>query len=144
MLILPLLLGLTACSSNALSEAAKIEAATSLACSSAFTIVSQAQQSGLMTTADATAVVNILINVEQINQQAEMATAAIAAAPTSTNTGAANILTIVQPVATAVTNAVNGGFVGIKDAATKQKVLLVFQTAQTALTAALAIIQAVK
>jgi hypothetical protein len=135
---------LTACSSNALTAAAKIEAATSLGCSTAFTIVSQANTAGLVSTADATAVITQLLVIEQVNQQAENATAAIAAAPTSTNSSAANVLAIVQPIATAVDNAVAGGFVGIKDAGTKQKVLLAITTAQTAITGALAIIKAVK
>lgn len=135
---------LIACSTSALTAAAKIEGATSIGCSTAFTIISQANTAGLISTADALPVINQLILIEQANQQAEMATAAIAAAPTSSNSSASNILTIVQPIATAVNNAVAGGFVGIKDAGTRQKVLLAIQTSQTAITASLAILQAVK
>jgi hypothetical protein len=133
---------LAACSSNALSAAAKAESAISLACSSAFTITTQAQTSGLISLADATAVVNVLLTVEQANQQAEMATAAIAAAPTTA--GLAGLPNILAPVSTALTNAINGGFVGIKDAGTKQKIILALTTAQTVLTGAIAIIGAVK
>ena len=137
-------LALAACSTSALSTAAKIESAASLGCSTAFQIVSQAAASGLIAQADANAIVTKLIVIEQADQQAETATAAIAAAPTSTNSTAANILAIVQPIATAVNASVADGLVGIKDPATKQKVLLALTTAQTAIAAGLAILQAVK
>jgi hypothetical protein len=133
---------LAACSNSALSAAAKAEAAISLGCSSAFTITTQAQSSGVISLADATAVVNVLITIEQANQQAETATAAIAAAPTTS--GIAGLGNVLAPVNTALTNAIQGGFVGIKDAATKQKIILALTTAQTVLTGAIAIISAVK
>jgi hypothetical protein len=133
---------LAACSNSALSAAAKAEAAVSLGCSSTFTIVTQAQASGLISLQDATAVVTVLLSIEQANQQAETATAAIAAAPTTA--GLAGLPNILAPVNTALTNAIKGGFVGIKDAGTQQKIILALTTAQTVLTGAIAIIGAVK
>jgi predicted Abi (CAAX) family protease len=135
-------LALAACSNKALTVAGKAEAAVSLGCSSAFTIVGQAQTSGLISTADATAVIDVLVSIEQANMQAETATAAIVATPTAA--GIAGLVNVLNPIATAITNGINTGLLGVKDAGTKQKITLALTTAQTALTAAIAIVQVVK
>jgi hypothetical protein len=131
----------TACNSSAIADAAKAEAAIETACNSAFQVVVQGNQEGLITLADAVAINAVILKIEQANGQALTATAKLNSLSAANQ---ANLLAILQPVLDAINGAVVNGTVGIKDPATQQKVLLALTTIQTAATAAVAILKAVK
>jgi hypothetical protein len=131
----------TACNPNDLATVAKAEATLEAACNTASTVVIQANAAGLIATADATVILTGVLQVEQANGQAIAATAAL---NTLSMANKATLLNDLQPVSVAINNLVANGTLNIKDAATKQKVQLGLVTVQTALTAAVGILQAVK
>lgn len=141
LILIGALLFQAACSSGTIAQVAKAEAAVETSCNAGFTFVVQANAQGLISTPDATAIVNVILKVEQANGQALTATAAI------NNLSAAdqqNLLNVLNPIVAAVNTAVASGTVGIKDQATQQKTLLVLTTIQTAVNAAVTLIQLAK
>jgi hypothetical protein len=131
----------TACNSSAIADAAKAEAAIETAANSAFQVVSQGNQEGLITTADAIAINGVILKIEQANGQALALTAKLNALSAANQT---SLLTILQPVLDSINAAVANGTLGIKDAATQQKVLLALTAIQTAANAAVAILKGAK
>lgn len=129
------------CSDSTLQKVAKAELDISAGCSTTFTAVSAAQTSGLISTADATTIMQVLLKVEQADQQAETATSALT---TLNATGSASLLADIQPVQTALSNLVASGLTGIKDANTKTAVLAGLTLVTTAIATAVALLQAVK
>lgn len=131
----------TACTGGTIAAVARSEAAIEAACNSAFTLVVQANASGLVSTADATAINAVILQVEQANGLALTATAAI---NSLTGTSQASLLADLSPVVTAINNAVANGTANIKDPATKAKVLLALTLIQTGVNATVAILKAAK
>lgn len=140
LVLLPALLALTSCG-GALSTLAKTEADITAGCTTAYTVVAQGNASGLISTQDATTIMNALLQIELANKQAITATTAI---NTLNTTNSANLLAIITPVQTALNNLISSGLVGIKDPTTQASVKLTLTTINTAITVAVSILQAVK
>ena len=145
LIITPLLVGLlffqASCAGGTIAAVAKSEATIEAACNSAFTLVVQANQSGLISTADAATINTVILRVEQANGLALTATASINAL---TGASQASLLADLTPIVAAINEAVANGTAGIKDPATQQKVLLALTLIQTGVNATVAILQAAK
>lgn len=142
-LTIALMIVSAACNDKTIANIAKAELAVSTACSTAFQVVSQAnaQNPPLISTADSTAIIGTLLKIEQANQQAETATQQISQLNAANQ---ASLLQIVQPLQTAITNAINQNTLGIADSKTKTAVLAALTAVNTAITTVVTIIQAVK
>lgn len=132
-----------ACSDSTLNQIAKFEADLNAACSTTFTVVAGASTASppLISTADAAAIIAVLVQIEQGNRQAQTATAAIS---TLSAANQASLITVLTPIETAINNSVSNGTVNIKDPATKQKVQTALVTIQSIVNAGVALIQAAK
>jgi hypothetical protein len=139
--VLGLMLLTAGCNPNTLQTVLKAEAGITAGCSTAFTVVAAGATQGTISTADATAIMQVLLQVEQANRQAITATTTINALNA---TNAASLLTILTPVNTALSNAISTGLVGIKDPATQQNVKLALTTIQTLIVSIDAVLKAVK
>jgi hypothetical protein len=131
----------TACTGSQLAAVAKAEAGLETACNVTSTIVIQAQAAGLVSTADATVILNGVLQIEQANGQAITATVALNAL---TGANQATLLADLQPISTAISNLVANGTLNIKDPTTKANVQLALVAIQTAFTATTTILKAVK
>lgn len=138
-----LLLFSSACSNGSLAAVGKAELAVSTACSAAFQTVTMAAATNppLIDQTTANNIVSVLLKIEQANQQAETATQAIS---TLSAANQANLLAIIQPIQTAIANAVTQGTVGIKDPTTQTSVVAALTAVQVAITAVVTTVQAVK
>lgn len=128
-----------ACNPSTIATVAKGEATIEAACSTASTVVIQGNQAGLIASPDAVAIEHVILDIELANGQALTATAQI---NTLTAANQASLLNVLQPIQTAIANAVASGTLGIKDPATKAKVDLALTTIQTAITATVGILKA--
>jgi hypothetical protein len=135
-----LLLSLTACGGT-LATIAKAEADITAGCTTAYTVVATANSQGLISTPDAAVIMNVLLQIELANKQALAATASIS---TLSASNSATLLNIVTPIDTALQNLISNGLAGIKDPATQAKVKLGLTTIQTAITAIVTVLKAVK
>jgi len=136
-----LLFSATACSDSTLKKAAKAELDISTGCSTAFTVLSTAVTQGVMTPAEAMPYMQLLLQVENADAQAENATASLATLnASSAQSLAANFATI----QTAVTNTISTDVPQIKDPKTKAAVLAGLTLINTGITTGLAIFQGVK
>jgi hypothetical protein len=131
----------SACSASTIAAVAKSEAVIESSCNAAFTLVVQGNTSGLISTADATAINTIILKVEQANGIALTATAAM---NELTAAGQASLLADLQPLVAALNTAVTSGTSGIKDPTTQKNVLEALTLIQTGLNATVAILQAAK
>jgi len=133
----------SSCSDSTLNQVAKAEADINAACAATFTVVAQANAANppLISNSDAAAIIQVLLQIEQGNRQAETATGQISSLNA---TNSASILTVLAPIETAVNNAVANGTVNIKDPSTKTKVQTALVTIQTLLNSTVALLQAVK
>ena|SRR5271166_774332 len=131
------------CSDSTLNQVAKAEADINAACATTFTVVAAASTANppLISTADATAIIQVLLQIEQADRQAETATQQISSLNTS---NAATVLAVLAPIETAINNAVQNGAANIKDPATKTKVQAALVTIQTLVNSTVALLQAVK
>ena len=133
----------TSCSDSTLNNVAKFEADLNAACATAFTVVAGATTTTppLMSTANASAIISVLVQIEQADKQAEVATASISSLGAADQS---NLLSILAPIETAVNNAVATGTVGIKDPATQAKVQTALVAIQTIVNSGVALIKAAK
>ena len=138
-----LMLYCNACSDSTLNQIAKFEADLNAACATTFTVVAGASTTNpqLVSTQDAAAIIGVLVQIEQANKQAQVATAQIS---TLSAANQANLLNVLMPIQTAINNSVANGTLGIKDAATKQKVQVALVTIQSIVNAGIALIQGAK
>ena len=123
---------------STLQRVTQFEAALNTACQSAFTTVATAEQSGLIPTSDAATIINTLVQIEQANQRAQAATQGLTTIAAADQT---NLLNILNPLSAAINTAVANGVLGIKDAATKQKVQTALLLIQTTFQAGIALIE---
>lgn len=136
-----LILGLSSCvhttvaPSSSLQAVARSEATITAASMTAFTVVSQAAAANppLIPTSDAAAIMRVLLQIEQANQQAIATTAAISTLSTANQS---SLLQVLTPVAAAINTAVQNGTANVKDPTTKAAI----QTALIALQSAVALI----
>lgn len=137
-------LGSTAClhtgtvPASTISKIVTFENTFNTAATQAFNVVTAAATAGLISQADANAIVAGITQAEQANQQAQTLTATI---QTLSASNQATLLNLLQPIATAINNLVANGTVNIKDAKTKTDVLGVLVTLQTLLAGILVVIQ---
>lgn len=138
-----LLLFSVGCSDKSLADVAKAELAVSTACSTAFQAVTTAAATNppLIDQPTATSIVQVLLKIEQANAQAEQATQQIT---TLNAQNQATLLNILQPIQTAIAQAVMAGTVGIKDPKTQTAVVASLTAVQVAITAVVTTVQAVK
>lgn len=135
------LLFVSGCTGSQLAAVAKAELGLEVACNGTSTVVIQANATGLISTPDATVILNGVLQIEQANGQAITATAAL---NTLTGAGQTTLIADLQPISTAISNLVANGTVNIKDPTTKANVQLALVAIQTAFTATETILKAVK
>ena len=142
-LVLGAILFTSSCTDSTLTQIAKFESDLNAACSTTFTVVAAASTATppLISTPDAAAIINVLVQIEQANRQAQTATASISTLSAANQT---NLLAILAPIQLAISNSVANGTVGIKDPATQQKVQLALVTIQTIVNTGVAFIKAAK
>lgn len=142
-LLLCCVAALSSCTDSTLQKIGKAELAVSTACSSAFQVVSTAAAANppLISQADANNVVGVLLKIEQADAQAEAATQAISQLNAQNK---ADLLGVVQPLQTAITNLISTGVINIQDPGTRNAVLVALTAVQTAIATTVAIIQGVK